>query len=35
MKYKLTINDLLCGRWLLSMLILLLMSVAMQAEEHL
>ena len=34
MKYKLTINDLLCGRWLLSMLILLLMSVAMQAEEY-
>lgn len=34
MKYKLTINDLLCGRWLISMLILLLMSVAMQAEEY-
>ena len=34
MKYKLTINDLLCGRWLLSMLTLLLVSVAMQAEDY-
>ena len=33
MKYKLTINDLLCGRWFLSLIALLLMSVEMQAEE--
>ena len=34
MERKLTIKDLLCGRWLLSTLTLLLMSVAMQAEEY-
>ena len=34
MKYKLTINDLLCGRWLLSMLTMFLMSVGMQAENY-
>jgi hypothetical protein len=33
MERKLTIKDLLCGRWLLSTLTLLLMSVAMQAED--
>ena len=32
MKGRLTINNSVCGRWLLSMLTLLLMSVAMQAE---
>ena len=34
MKYQLTINNLLCGRWLLSMLTLLMMPVAMQAEDY-
>jgi hypothetical protein len=34
MERKLTIKDLLCGRWLLSTLTMLLMSVAMQAEEY-
>ena len=34
MERKLTIKDLLCGRWLLSTLTLLLMSVAMQAEKY-
>lgn len=34
MERKLTIKDLLCGRWLLSTLTLLLMSVAMQAEDY-
>ena len=34
MKYQLTINNLLCGRWLLSMLTLLMMPVVMQAEDY-
>ena len=34
MKYKLTITNLLCGRWLLSMLTLLMMPVVMQAEDY-
>ena len=34
MKGRLTINNSVCGRWLLSMLTLLLMSVAMQAENY-
>lgn len=34
MKGRLTINNSVCGRWLLSLFTMLLMSVAMQAEEY-
>ena len=34
MKGRLTINNSVCGRWLLSLFTMLLMSVGMQAEDY-
>ena len=34
MKGRLTINNSVCGRWLLSLFTMLLMSVGMQAEHQ-